>query len=142
TQPAVGDDFNGTGCGAPGGGGGLSQRWRSLGGSWKLEAGSCVTGGFVDETSSAGGVLVSRRAAGSGSRTECDLRLEGPATGRYGCLVSYQDGRYLAAFLDPRSGSLTTAVYRDGRVSGPEQSTPLPAGFQFGDWHHLAIDQV
>jgi arabinan endo-1,5-alpha-L-arabinosidase len=143
TRPAFGDDFNGSGaCGAPGGGSSLSDRWRQVSGSWRLQTGSCVTGGFVEQSADQGGVLVSGQTVGAGSRTECDLRLEGSATGRYGCLVSYEDGHYLAAFLDPRTNALTTAVHADGSVPGGEQSTPLPRGFAFGDWHHLTIDQL
>ena len=103
-----------------------------------------LTGGLAAGVAGAAGLAVARHpwaaaharqgAFPDGRGTLVLLTVYGGNDG-LNTVVPYQDGRYLAAFLDPRSGSLTTAVYRDGRVSGPEQSTVLPAGFQFADWH-------
>ncbi|MBV9280309.1 MAG: family 43 glycosylhydrolase, partial [Chloroflexi bacterium] len=147
TTPLFGDNFNGTSpCAAPETGPGFPGGWRVVSGNWTENPGACATGGFAEQTSTSGqALMVSQTAVPAGTRTECDLRLV--SGGRYGCVVSFrQNGKaqasseYIAAFLDPTLNALVTGLYHDGRPLTYEQRTPLPAGFDHTDWHHLTID--
>jgi beta-xylosidase len=151
TTPLIGDNFNTPrGCAAPGHGDDLSATWTVLSGAWDVNAGTCTTGGYAEQTATSGqGLVVSEASAPSGYRAECDLRLEtaGPG-GRYGCVVSYRhEGAapggetYIAAFLDPTLNALVTAPYQKGHAISGTEVTPLPASFDHTDWHHLAIDE-
>jgi len=148
TTPIVGDNFNGaSGCGAPGSGASLGANWIARGGAWGVAGdapGACTTGGYVAQGATSGrAVLVSRAPVPSGYRAECDVRLEqAGATPRYGCLVSYRGGRYIAATLDPANNTLVTQAYVNGLPFLRPRATALPAGFDHTDWHHLTIDQV
>lgn len=148
TTPLFGDNFNlPAGCAAPGTDISLAEKWNSIGGTWALNPGSCTTGGFAEQTAAGGqALLLSHATVPVGTRTECDLRLQGTSTaGRYGCLVSYgrlgSGNRYLAAFIDPSRHLLVTGYYLNGHSILGELTSPLPAGFDPTDWHHLAIDQ-
>ena len=147
TTPIVGDNFNtASGCAAPGSGAPLDATWYMTRGSWRLggDAGAaCVTGGdAVQDATSGMAVLVSHTAVPSGYRVECDVRLEASgAHPRYGCVVSYRGGRFIAAYLDPTRNALVTQAYIGYRPFLHEMVTPLPSGFDHTDWHHLTIDQ-
>jgi len=146
TTPIFGDNFNtASGCAAPGSGAPLSANWYARG-SWSLggDAGAaCVNGGYAIQGATSGlAVLVSRTRVPSSYRAECDVRLEasGPNP-RYGCLVSYRGGRFIAAYLDPTRNALVTQAYVGYHPVFGEMVTLLPSGFDHTDWHHLAIDQ-
>jgi arabinan endo-1,5-alpha-L-arabinosidase len=146
TTPIFGDNFNtASGCAAPGSGASLDANWYARG-SWSLggDAGAaCVNGGYaVQGATSELAVLVSHTPVPSGYRAECDVRLEtAGANPRYGCLVSYRGGRFIAAYLDPTRNALVTQAYIGYHPFLHEMVTPLPARFVHTDWHHLAIDQ-
>jgi len=146
TTPIVGDNFNtASGCAAPGGGAPLSANWYARG-SWSLagDAGAaCVNGGYAVQGSTSGlAVLVSHTPVPSGYRVECDVRLEASgAHPRYGCVVSYRSGRFIAAYLDPTRNALVTQAYIGYHPFLHEMVTPLPSDFDHTDWHHLTIDQ-
>jgi len=146
TTPLFGDNFNAaSGCAAPGSGAPLSANWYARG-SWSLggDAGpACVNGGYAVQGSTNGlAVLVSHTPVPSGYRAECYVRLEAAgANPRYGCLVSYRGGRFIAAYLDPTRNALVTQAYVGYHPVFGEMVTPLPSGFDHTDWHHLAIDQ-
>jgi arabinan endo-1,5-alpha-L-arabinosidase len=144
TTPIVGDNFNAaTGCAAPGNDPNPAASWQMVGGTWSFQAGTCVTGGFAHQSSTTGqALLVSRNTVPRGTRTECDLRLrQAGSSGRYGCVVAYSSAGYIAVFIDPARNALVTSVHLNGQTSPADQVTPLPAGFDYTDWHHLAIDQ-
>ena len=151
TTPTFGDNFNATsGCAVAGNGDSLAANWLVVAGTWNKNTGTCATGGFVEQTATSGqGLLVSQATVSSGSRVECDLKLESAgANGRYGCLVSYQrgvsdqdGGSYLAAEIDPVHKTLLTLPYQNGQLIGGQQESPLPASFDPTDWAHLTIDE-
>ncbi len=147
TTPIFGDNFNAaSGCAAPGSGASLGSNWAARG-SWSVAsdaAGACANGGYVTQGATSGrATLVSRTVVPSGYRAECDARLEqAGANSRYGCLVSYRGGRYIAATLDPANNALVTQAYVGGVPFLRPVVTPLPAGFDHTDWHHLTIEQA
>ena len=80
TTPLLGDTFNTSdGCGAPGNGTPFDVNWLVAAGQWNINAGSCTTGGFVEQNITQGqGLLISQKTVPSGTRTELDLRLAFP----------------------------------------------------------------
>lgn len=159
TTGLIGDNFNtpdgSGGCVAPGNGDDLDAMWREAGGHWRVEPGTCTTGGFVEQRAARRSLLVSKMAvpaAPAGNRTECDVRLVNAVPrGYYGCVVAYrplhEGAIYLAATLDPARNTLVTAAYVSGASTDAPAGalepleTALPAGFDHTDWHHLTIDQ-
>ncbi len=141
TTPLFGANFNAGACGAPPFA--TSTTFVAVQGTFGIQPGTCTTGGYA----TAQGLAVSAASAPAGYRAECDLRLHARSTGRYGCVVSYQQGssatggdRFLVVFVDPAQNALVTTLYNNGQPSG-EQVSPLPAGFAYTDWHHLTVDQ-
>src|SRR5579884_3418359 len=145
TTPLFGDDFNvSKGCAAPGNGDDLKANWRVLSGNWQVNAGTCTTGGFAQQTTLSGqSLVVGQRMIPSGYRAEFDLRLTKAGTGgRYGGVVSYrQDNTFVAVFIDPARHELITIPYQHGQAIQGEQATPLPANFDPTDWNHLTVDE-
>jgi arabinan endo-1,5-alpha-L-arabinosidase len=126
----VNDSFNG--------GTSLGSGWQARGGDWRLsnepDSGGYASqlGAGLNET-----FLTNRLTLPADIRAEADLRL---ADGRAaGVVVRYQDQKnYAAAWLDRDANALVTNVVAGGRSS--RQSTPLPATFEIGDWHNLAVE--
>jgi arabinan endo-1,5-alpha-L-arabinosidase len=130
TDGPVNDSFNG--------GTSLGSGWQARGGDWRLsnepDSGGYASqlGAGLNET-----FLTNRLTLPADIRAEADLRL---ADGRAaGVVVRYQDQKnYAAAWLDRDANALVTNVVAGGRSS--RQSTPLPATFEIGDWHNLAVE--
>ncbi len=146
TTPIFGDNFNTrAGCAAPGNGNDLASRWHVISGTWSVNPGNCITGGYAEQTSTSGqSLVVSATTTPAGYNAECDLQLaQAGANGRYGCVVSYHQstGTYLAILIDPAKMELVTVPYQRGQVVGPEQSTPLPSTFDRSEWYHLSISE-
>ncbi len=147
TTPVFGDNFNApNGCATPGSDTTLNDNWRVIQGNWTINAGTCTTGGFAEQTALNGqSLLVSKKTVQGGYRTEVDLRLDMASTqGRYGTVISYRgnadDATYIAAFIDVARHALVTTSYKNGHATD-EQVTPLPANFDFTDWYHMTIDE-
>lgn len=151
TTPIFGDNFNAQeGCAASGNGNDLSTNWSTIGGTWNVNPGTCITGGYAEQSLTKGqSLLISKATIPSSYRAECDIRLEqAGVNGRYGCLASYRhasqtqdSGTYLAAFIDPAKKALVTVPYQNGHVIIGEQTTALPATFDPTEWYHLSIDE-
>ncbi|MET9256404.1 family 43 glycosylhydrolase [Streptomyces sp. NPDC003717] len=97
-------------------------------------------GGYAAHTGgTAPAYLVSAGPAPARVRAEADLRVTG-ASGASGLVLGYSGaGDHLAVWLDRDRGALVTAV----RVRGVDRGTrvtPLPPGFRWDTWHHVAAE--
>ncbi|MFZ0215950.1 MAG: family 43 glycosylhydrolase, partial [Candidatus Dormiibacterota bacterium] len=142
TMPIVGDNFNApSGCAAPGSGNDLTSAWRARSGTWGVPPGDCVSGGYAEQSSAGGGLLLSRGVAPPASRVECDARGT-PGGAPFGCLIAAGGSTGgVAVLLDPQRRTLTTGLLDGGRIDDA-QSTLLPAGFDVREWHHLVVEQT
>ena len=117
----------------------LGTGWESAGGAWRL-AKEADGQGFTrqQDASDRGAFLVNRAAVPPDARVEADLRLAGGRSA--GVVVRYENANnYAVAWLDRAANALVTDVVAGGRSLG-QQSTPLPAGFTFGEWHNVAVE--
>jgi hypothetical protein len=116
----------------------LGGGWETEGGSWRLAE---VSGDrFVRQrsTEDADSFLTASADVPASLRAESDLRLAGGRAA--GVVVRYRDAEnYAAAWLDQDSNALVTDVVVGG-VSAGRESTALPEGFVFGDWHNVAVE--
>jgi len=140
TQPApvadgpVNDDFNRDTS--------LGREWDRDGGAWRL-ANERGGEGYARQqgASDRRAFLINRAGVPEDVRAEADLRLAGGRReGRAaGVVVRYDnDDNYAAAWLDGRRNALVTEVVVRGRSS--REAEPLPRGFDFGDWHNVAVE--
>ena len=115
----------------------IGRDWDAEGGTWRL-----VEEGrerFVRQRSTEKGktFLVAGADLPSNVRAEGDLRLAGGTAA--GVSVRYENRKnYAGAWLDRGSNALVTEVVVGG-VSTKER-TDLPANFDFGDWHNVAVE--
>lgn len=81
--------------------------------------------------------LVADRDAPAELRAEADLRV---TSGAAGLTVAYRnENEHVVAWLDTTRHALVTEVVRGGR--GHDRTvTALPPEFQFGTWHHVAVE--
>ena len=122
------------------------NRDTSLGTSWERDGAWRLVKeddgqGYVRQQSSSGRhqrFLVNRVAVPPEARVETDLRLAGGTAA--GVVVRYEDANnYAVAWLDRTTNALVTDVVVGGRSLGRE-STALPAGFPFDEWHNVAVE--
>ncbi len=116
----------------------LGRTWRSDGGAWRIVK-TRDGKGYVRQQSRPDHktFLVKRAGVPKDVRAEADLRLTGGRAA--GVVVRYKDEtNYAAAWLDRRRDALITEVVTRGRSS--RDATPLPANFDFGDWHNVAVE--
>jgi hypothetical protein len=115
----------------------IGRDWDAERGTWRL-----VEEGrerFVRQRSTEKGktFLVAGADLPSNVRAEGDLRLAGGTAA--GVSVRYENRKnYAGAWLDRGSKALVTEVVVGG-VSTKER-TDLPANFDFGDWHNVAVE--
>jgi beta-xylosidase len=131
TDGPVNDNFNrGTS---------LGREWEREGGAWRLIKEKNGQGYVRQQGASPRqeGFLIARARIPNDVRVEADLRLRGGAAA--GVVVRYDnDDNYAAAWLDRRARALVTEVVARGRSS--REATPLPAGFEFDEWHNVAVE--
>lgn len=122
------------------------NRTRSLGDAWRpkenwsLERGDDQSRRYVRQNDASGDsvFLINRQRVPDDLRAEADLRLDGGSA--TGAVVRYADREnYAVAWLDRAQNALVTDAVVAGTSTGP-QSTPLPPGFPFGEWHNVAVE--
>jgi len=116
----------------------LGTGWQSVGGGWRLVKEANGQGYARQQGASPRQTfLINRSPLPADVRAEADLRLAGGTAA--GVVVRYRDpNNYAAAWLDRTAKALVTDVVARGRSS--RQSTPLPAGFAFEQWHNVAVE--
>jgi beta-xylosidase len=135
TAWTVGSDFNGRNALAG---------WRAEGtarGGWKL-AREEDSGGYVRQKAPARreSYLVSKERAPADVRAEADLRLASGSRGAVGLVAAYRGkDNHVAAWLDAGQNALVVSAV-SGRRGSVTKKAPLPSGFDFGDWHNVAVE--
>ncbi len=102
------------------GGAHLSARWQGDG--WG------VAGGSARHTGTGRAAIEAHDVPAADRRVEADLRVGAGASG--GLVVA----RHTTVRIDARAGRLVT------EAGGVSRTAPLPAGFDAGDWHNLAVE--
>ena len=117
----------------------FGPNWEEEGGEWRLvqrsnEQGFAHRQGEGDNEA----FLVNRNAVPDDVRAEADLRLAGGRAA--GVVVRYEDREnYAVAWLDRREDTLVTDAVVGGESTGKERKA-LPASFNFGEWHNVAVE--
>jgi arabinan endo-1,5-alpha-L-arabinosidase len=118
---------------------GIGRAWVVSGGRWN-EVASSQAGTSVE--SPAGNwkhTILSRASLPPQVRVEADLR-RAAGSGQYGLqagVARHDSG--LSALIDPATNQLVVRMTDRGRVTA-QRTMALPAGFDHGDWHSLALE--
>ncbi|NHC13297.1 family 43 glycosylhydrolase [Motilibacter sp. E257] len=119
--------------------------WRLRGGKGEKWSVTQVpdAGGVLTQTGSPTkglpALLTSDTRVNGDSRVEADLRITGGGSaGAVGLVVSERGNDRVTAWLDRGRKALLVSV-SDGKKS-TETSAPLPAGFDYDDWHNVAVE--
>jgi arabinan endo-1,5-alpha-L-arabinosidase len=121
----------------------LGDRWRRVGGDWRLVKPGPGRGHVEDSAScTETSYLVTEGAAPKNVRAEADLSLRSvaPGSGSVGLVAAYRGrGNHVAAHLDKEAGALVTQTFVNGTPGAP-MASPLPASFRFGALHNVAME--